>query len=115
MRTMICLLTHIRRHMPLPLLSSIRSEQTWELHIPSLLLTPIIPQVHRVDIIPERGADLRDIEIGNGVFDNVRIGVGYNFVGTYDRDLVGYNYWSQGPFVTMRAKFTERVLEMFNK
>jgi hypothetical protein len=55
------------------------------------------------------------LEIGNGVFENVRIGVGYNFVGTYDRDLVGYNYWSQGPFVTMRAKFTEKVLEMFNK
>lgn len=55
------------------------------------------------------------LEIGNGIFDNVRVGVGYNFVGTYDRDLVGYNYWSQGPFITMRAKFTEKVLEMFSR
>lgn len=54
-------------------------------------------------------------EVGYGVFQNVRIGVGYNFVGTYDRDLVGYNYWSQGPFVTVRAKFTEKIMEMFNK
>ncbi len=54
-------------------------------------------------------------EIGNVVFQNIHIGIGYNFVGTQERDLVGKDYWSAGPFVSIRAKFTEKILGYFNK
>lgn len=54
-------------------------------------------------------------ELGYVAFQNVHVGVGYNFVGTEDRDLVGREYWSAGPYVTFRMKFTEKVLEYFNK
>ena len=52
-------------------------------------------------------------ELGYVAMQNVHIGVGYNFVGNKDRDLVDYNYWSKGPFVTMRIKFTEKLLNYF--
>jgi hypothetical protein len=55
------------------------------------------------------------VEIGNVVFDNIRLAAGYNFVGTEDRDLVGKDYQSAGPFLSIRAKFTEKVLEYFNR
>ncbi len=54
-------------------------------------------------------------EIGNVVFENIRLAVGYNFVGTEDRDLVGRDYQSAGPFISIRAKFTEKLLHYFNK
>lgn len=54
-------------------------------------------------------------EVGNVVFENIRFAVGYNFVGTEDRDLVGKDYQSAGPFVSIRAKFTEKILNLFNK
>ncbi|MFA6539983.1 MAG: hypothetical protein WCT99_00120 [Bacteroidota bacterium] len=54
-------------------------------------------------------------EIGNVVFQNIHVGVGYNFVGTQERDLVGKDYWSAGPFISVRAKFTEKILDLFNK
>jgi hypothetical protein len=54
-------------------------------------------------------------EIGNVVFENIRVALGYNFVGTEDRDLVGKDYQSAGPFISIRAKFTEKVLEYFNR
>ena len=54
-------------------------------------------------------------EIGNVVFENIHIGVGYNFVGTKDKDLVASEYWSAGPFVSIRAKFTEKILKYFEK
>ncbi len=52
-------------------------------------------------------------EIGYVAMQNVHIGVGYNFIGNKDRDLIDYNYWSKGPFVTMRIKFTEKLLNYF--
>ncbi len=54
-------------------------------------------------------------EIGNVVFENIRLAAGYNFVGTADRDLVGKDYQSAGPFISVRAKFTEKILNLFNK
>ncbi len=54
-------------------------------------------------------------EVGNVVFENVRLAIGYNFVGTEDRDLVGRDYQSAGPFISVRAKFTEKILNLFNK
>jgi len=54
-------------------------------------------------------------EVGYVVFNNIHISVGYNFVGTEDKDLVGKDYWSAGPFVAFRMKFTEKILDMFNR
>lgn len=54
-------------------------------------------------------------EVGYVAFENIHVGVGYNFVGTEDRDLVGKDYWSAGPFVSFRMKFTEKILNLFNK
>ncbi|MBW7888436.1 MAG: hypothetical protein H3C35_08760 [Bacteroidetes bacterium] len=54
-------------------------------------------------------------ELGYVVMKNIHIGVGYNFVGTQDRDLVSRDYWSAGPFVSVRMKFTEKILEYFEK
>ncbi|MFZ4619607.1 MAG: hypothetical protein ACOYNS_03545 [Bacteroidota bacterium] len=54
-------------------------------------------------------------EVGNVVFENIRLAAGYNFVGTADRDLVGKDYQSAGPFISVRAKFTEKILNLFNK
>jgi hypothetical protein len=54
-------------------------------------------------------------ELGCVAIENIHIGVGYNFVGTQDRDLVSREYWSAGPFVTFRAKFTEKLLNYFSK
>ncbi len=54
-------------------------------------------------------------EVGNVVFENIRLAVGYNFVGTEDRDLVGKDYQSAGFFFSVRAKFTEKILNLFNK
>ncbi len=54
-------------------------------------------------------------EIGNVVFENLRFAVGYNFVGTEDKDLVGRDYQSAGPFLSVRAKFTEKILNYFHK
>ena len=54
-------------------------------------------------------------EVGNVVFENIRLAVGYNFVGTEDRDLVGQDYQSAGIFFSVRAKFTEKILNLFNK
>jgi hypothetical protein len=52
-------------------------------------------------------------EVGYVAMQNVHIGVGYNFIGNKDRDLIDYNYWSKGPYVTMRIKFTEKILNYF--
>jgi len=54
-------------------------------------------------------------EIGYVAFENIHVGVGYNFIGTEERDLVGKDYWSAGPFVSFRMKFTEKILNYFNK
>jgi hypothetical protein len=54
-------------------------------------------------------------ELGYVLIKNIHVGVGYNFVGTKDQDLVSYTYWSRGPYVTMRMKFTEKILDMFNQ
>jgi hypothetical protein len=54
-------------------------------------------------------------EIGYVAFENIHVGVGYNFVGTEDRDLIGRDYWSAGPFVSFRMKFTEKIMNYFNK
>lgn len=54
-------------------------------------------------------------EVGYVAFENIHVGVGYNFVGTEDKDLVSKDYWSAGPFVSFRMKFTEKILNMFNK
>lgn len=52
-------------------------------------------------------------EVGYVALQNVHIGVGYNFVGNKERDLIDYNYWSKGPYVTMRIKFTEKLFNYF--
>lgn len=54
-------------------------------------------------------------EVGYIVFDNIRIGLGYNFIGTEDRDLIGKDYWSAGPYLSFRMKFTEKILDYFNR
>ncbi len=54
-------------------------------------------------------------EVGYVAFENIHVGVGYNFIGTEERDLVGKDYWSAGPFVSFRMKFTEKILNYFNK
>ena len=54
-------------------------------------------------------------EVGNVVFENIRLALGYNFVGTADRDLVGKDYQSAGFFLSVRAKFTEKILNYFSK
>ena len=54
-------------------------------------------------------------EVGNVVLENIRVAIGYNFVGTEDRDLVGKDYQSAGFFLSIRAKFTEKILNYFNK
>ncbi|MFA5833137.1 MAG: hypothetical protein WDA22_06645 [Bacteroidota bacterium] len=54
-------------------------------------------------------------EVGNVVFENIRVAVGYNFIGTEDRDLVGQDYQSAGFFLSFRAKFTEKILDLFSK
>lgn len=54
-------------------------------------------------------------EVGYVVLDNIRIGLGYNFIGTEDRDLIGKDYWSAGPYVSFRMKFTEKILDYFNR
>jgi hypothetical protein len=53
-------------------------------------------------------------ELGYVLLKNIHVGVGYNFVGTKDRDLVSQEYWSSGPFITVRAKFTEKIFDMFH-
>ncbi len=52
-------------------------------------------------------------EVGYVVMQNVRLGVGYNFVGSKERDLVDYTYWSRGPYLTVKMKFTEKILNYF--
>lgn len=54
-------------------------------------------------------------ELGYVLFKNFHVAAGYNFVGTADRDLVGRDYWSAGPFISLRMKFTEKILEYFQK
>lgn len=54
-------------------------------------------------------------EIGYIAFQNIRIAGGYNFVGTQEQDLVGKDYWSAGPFLSVQMKFTEKIANMFNK
>jgi hypothetical protein len=54
-------------------------------------------------------------EVGYVLLQNVHIAVGYNFIGNKDIDLIDYTYWSKGPYVTMGMKFTEKILDMFNK
>ncbi|MDE3057158.1 MAG: hypothetical protein KGJ59_04295 [Bacteroidota bacterium] len=52
-------------------------------------------------------------EVGYVLMQNVRLGAGYNFVGSKDRDLVDYTYWSRGPYLTVKMKFTEKILNYF--
>ena len=54
-------------------------------------------------------------EVGYVLLQNVHVAVGYNFIGNKDIDLIDYTYWSKGPYVTMGMKFTEKILDMFNK
>ena len=54
-------------------------------------------------------------EVGYVLLQNVHIAVGYNFIGNKDVELIDYTYWSKGPYVTMGMKFTEKILDMFNK
>ncbi len=54
-------------------------------------------------------------EVGYVLLQNVHIAVGYNFIGNKDVDLIDYTYWSKGPYITMGMKFTEKILDMFNK
>ncbi len=64
-----------------------------------------------VRILRQRGAN--DMKVGYSgeagfVFvKNTMIAVGYNFQGYKDRDLTDYIYSTQGPYVTLRMKFTE--------
>jgi len=46
-------------------------------------------------------------EIGYNAKNNLRIGLGYNVVGFYDRDLVGDQPTSRGVFINLRLKFDE--------
>jgi hypothetical protein len=49
-------------------------------------------------------------ELGYIAVNNLRVGVGYNFKGYKERDLVDYSLWSKGPFVRVSFKFNEEFL-----
>lgn len=48
-------------------------------------------------------------EVGVVLLSNTMLVGGYNFQGYSERDLVDYTYTSRGPYVTIRAKFTEHL------
>ncbi|MGE0357272.1 MAG: SdrD B-like domain-containing protein [Burkholderiales bacterium] len=61
------------------------------------------------------GADSRHygvgIELGYLVTTNLWVSAGYNFFGYRDADLSGADYTAKGPFVRLRYKFDETLLE----
>ena len=46
-------------------------------------------------------------EVGLVPERNMRVAVGYNFVGFEDIDFSGNSYWAHGPFLKFQVKFTE--------
>ncbi|QJR10735.1 hypothetical protein DSM104443_01804 [Usitatibacter rugosus] len=53
------------------------------------------------------------VEVGYQAFTNFWVSAGYNFMGYKDADLSGADYTAKGPFVRVRYKFDEQVLEAF--
>jgi hypothetical protein len=51
-------------------------------------------------------------ELGFSLLENTTVIAGYNFQGYAERDLVDPVYSVQGPYMTMRLKFTEELLGM---
>jgi hypothetical protein len=48
-------------------------------------------------------------EIGFTLMDNLRLGVGYNFLGFEDRDLSEGQYTQSGFYIAIRLKFDEEL------
>jgi len=59
---------------------------------------------HRADTSTQGGA----VELGYNVFKNVWLSLGYSF-DRFDSDLSGDDYRGEGPYVRIRAKFTESL------
>jgi uncharacterized repeat protein (TIGR01451 family) len=55
------------------------------------------------------------VEAGVRIVKNVWLSVGYNFVGFEDDDFHGNDCWSEGPYITLRVKFDEQMLDLFQK
>ena len=51
------------------------------------------------------------VEVGYMLATNLWVSAGYNFSGYKDADLAGADYTARGPFVRMRYKFDETLLE----
>ena len=51
------------------------------------------------------------VELGYLVATNLWVSAGYNFFGYRDADLAGADYTARGPFVRLRYKFDESLLE----
>ena len=51
------------------------------------------------------------IELGYQVATNLWVSAGYNFFGYRDTDLAGADYTAKGPFVRLRYKFDETLLQ----
>jgi len=51
------------------------------------------------------------LEVGYLLATNLWASVGYNFVGYRDADMAGADYTAKGPFVRLRYKFDETVLD----
>ncbi len=54
-------------------------------------------------------------EIGFTLMDNLRVGIGYNFIGFEDRDLSEEQYTQQGFYLALRFKFDEELWQRKRK
>jgi hypothetical protein len=54
-------------------------------------------------------------EIGFTLLDNLRVAVGYNFLGFEDRDLSESQYTQAGFYIAMRFKFDEELWQRRKK
>jgi hypothetical protein len=51
------------------------------------------------------------LEVGYLLATNLWVSAGYNFSGYRDADLAGADYTTKGPYVRLRYKFDEALLE----
>ena len=54
-------------------------------------------------------------EIGYKVFQNLWLSAGYNFSGFNDDDFDDAEFWNKGPYIKLRFKFDESILDIFKK
>ncbi len=53
------------------------------------------------------------ISVGYNVLKNMWVSVGYNFVGFKDDDFVAADYTAKGPFLKLRMKLDQEILQRF--